>query len=106
MGELIRLKDIFKDGEWIIGGDFNAVKHRRERKGRSGSVNNLEMSLFADFIDKSLLLDVPCKVKKFSWYSGDGKSMSRIDRFLVADNIVSRWGVVGQVISDRDISDH
>ncbi|XP_058775987.1 uncharacterized protein LOC131650289 [Vicia villosa] len=104
--ELLRLKDIFIDGEWIIGGDFNAVKDRRERKGRSGVVNNIEMDLFADFINKYFLVDVPCKGKKFSWYSGDGKSMSRIDRFLVANNMVNRWGVIGKLIGNRDISDH
>ncbi|XP_058741336.1 uncharacterized protein LOC131613705 [Vicia villosa] len=104
--ELLRLKNIYIDGEWIIGGDFNAVKDRSERKGRSGAVNNMEMSLFTEFIDKSLLLDFPCKGKKFSWYSGDGKLMSRIDRFLVADNVVNRWGVNWQLIGERDISDH
>ncbi|XP_058774258.1 uncharacterized protein LOC131648524 [Vicia villosa] len=104
--ELLRLKESFVDGEWIIGEDFNAVKDRKERKGRTGVVNNLEMGLFTEFINKSLLVDVPCKGKNFSWYSGDGKSMSRIDRFLVADNVVSRWGVIGQLIGERDISDH
>ncbi|XP_058739159.1 uncharacterized protein LOC131611049 [Vicia villosa] len=104
--ELLKMKDSFVDGEWIIGGDFNAIKNRRERKGRSGGVNNIEVDLFADFINKSLLVDVPCKGEKFSWYSGDGKSMSRIDWFLVADTVVNRWGVIGQLIGERDISDH
>lgn len=26
--------------------------------------------------------------------------------FIVSDNIISRWGVVGQYVRDRDISDH
>ncbi|XP_058753369.1 uncharacterized protein LOC131626563 [Vicia villosa] len=88
--ELLRLKDVFVDGEWILGGDFNVIKERRERKGRSGLVNHLEAGLFEDVINKSLLVDVPCKGKKFSWYSGDGKFISRIDRVLVAAN-VKEW---------------
>ncbi|CAI8603270.1 unnamed protein product [Vicia faba] len=64
------------------------------------------MKSFADFIEKSRLVDIPCRGKKFSWYSGDGKSMSRIDRFLMSDSIVNNRGVVGQLIGNRDISDH
>ncbi|XP_058742005.1 uncharacterized protein LOC131614439 [Vicia villosa] len=59
------LKEKYKDGEWIIGGDFNAVKNRRERKGSTASANLGEMNLFADFIHKSSLVDIPCKGKKF-----------------------------------------
>lgn len=33
-------------------------------------------------------------------------SINRIDRFLLLDNMINRWGVVGQFIGDRDISDH
>ncbi|XP_058783019.1 uncharacterized protein LOC131657664 [Vicia villosa] len=104
--ELLRLKNAFTDGEWIFGGDFNAIKDRRERKGRAVTINNIEIDLFAEFIVNSDLVDVPSKGKKFSWYSGDGRSMSRIDRFLVSNQVVNKWGVVGQIIGDRDISDH
>ncbi|XP_058721686.1 uncharacterized protein LOC131593278 [Vicia villosa] len=32
--------------------------------------------------------------------------MSRIDRFLVSDKVVNDWGVVGQLVGERDVSDH
>ncbi|XP_058776291.1 uncharacterized protein LOC131650607 [Vicia villosa] len=32
--------------------------------------------------------------------------MSRIDRFLLSSNVVDRWKISGQLIGDRDISDH
>ncbi|XP_058782261.1 uncharacterized protein LOC131656596 [Vicia villosa] len=51
------------------------------------------VDLFNKFIEDSGLVDVPCKGKKFTWYSGDGRSMCRIDRFLVSDVIVNKWGV-------------
>ncbi|XP_058726536.1 uncharacterized protein LOC131597893 [Vicia villosa] len=104
--KLIELKEAFKDGEWIMGGDFNAIKNSRERKGRGVYVNKRDMELFSEFIDRSALVDIPCKGKKFSWFSEDGKSMSRIDHFIVSNKVVSRWEVMGQFIGDRDISDH
>lgn len=32
--------------------------------------------------------------------------MSRIYRLLLSDNVVNRRGVIGQLIGDKDISDH
>jgi hypothetical protein len=52
------------------------------------------------------LIDVPVLGKKFSWFSADGKSMSRIDRFLLSDGFITSQGTAGQWIGDRDISDH
>ncbi|XP_058725904.1 uncharacterized protein LOC131597211 [Vicia villosa] len=104
--ELLEMKQGFSDGEWIIGGEFNAVKRRNERVGSSIDSNASERREFADFIEGIGLVDVPCKGKIFSWYSGDGRAKSRIDRLLVSDAIVSIWGVVGQLISTRYVSDH
>ncbi|XP_058780621.1 uncharacterized protein LOC131654295 [Vicia villosa] len=103
--DLLELRAIFSDGYWLMGGDFNAVKKRSERKGRS-SGGGSEASLFSGFIKDSRLIDMPCNGNRFSWYSGDGFSMSRLDRFLVDDFLIDRWGMVGQKIGDRSISDH
>ncbi|XP_058750108.1 uncharacterized protein LOC131623108 [Vicia villosa] len=103
---ILNLKEAFRDGEWIIGGDFKSIKNVRERKGRAGEANKREADLFAEFICKSALVDIPCNGKKFTWFSGDGKSMSRIDRFLLSYNVVNIWDVSGQMIGERDISDH
>ncbi|XP_058783306.1 uncharacterized protein LOC131657982 [Vicia villosa] len=104
--KLLDLKEDFNDGEWIIGGDFNAIKTREERKSIGVLSNANEAFEFAEFIEKSLLVDVPCKGKKFTWYSGNGKSMSRLDRFLVSEKVLNDWGVIGQMVRERDISDH
>ncbi|XP_058757308.1 uncharacterized protein LOC131630545 [Vicia villosa] len=103
---LLVLKDRFNDGEWLIGGDFNAVKNRGERKGRTAVGNHAEWDEVSSFINDIGLLDVSCKGKKFSWFSSDGRPKSRIDRFLVSSNIVNWWGVIGQQIGERDISVH
>ncbi|XP_058759249.1 uncharacterized protein LOC131632522 [Vicia villosa] len=103
---LMDLKLKFSDGEWCIAGDFNSVVSKKERMGRALVVKKAEMRDFARFIGEIGLVDVPFKGKLFSWFSGDGRCMSRLDRFLLEDSIVDRWGVVGQMIGSRDISDH
>lgn len=103
---LLILKDKHRDGEWILGGDFNATKNKYESKGRSGREFSNGTDLFDRFIIDSGLVDIPCKGKKLSWYSGDGRYMSRIDHFLVSNVVVNRWAIVGQLIGRRDLSDH
>lgn len=86
------LKLKFMDGEWLIGGNFNAIKNRRERVGKSAQVTSAEWRDFAAFIDGMNLIDVPCKGKKYSWFCGDGCSKSRLDCFLISDSIINQWG--------------
>lgn len=47
------------------------------------------------------LIDLPYSGNRFSWYSGDDKSMSMLDIFLLDDAIIDTWGVVGQSIGKR-----
>ncbi|XP_058766821.1 uncharacterized protein LOC131640445 [Vicia villosa] len=103
---LIELNYRFNDGEWLTGGDFNAVKNGRERKGRSTEGNNADWDEFSGFINDTRLEDVACKGKPLSWFSSDGRTKSRIDRFLMAKKIVDWWGVIGQQLGERDISNH
>lgn len=41
------------------GGDFNAIKNHSERNGRAATVNYNDVDLFAEFINKSALEDIP-----------------------------------------------
>lgn len=100
------MKNSFKDGEFLVGGDFNAIKNGRERRGMSDSGNLAEWEEFFDFINNMGLEDLPCKGNKYSLFSSNGRLKTRLDRFLVSSNIVNWWGVVGQQIGDSDISDH
>lgn len=61
--ELGDLKLKFNYGDWLIGGDFNAIKKRSERIVISLVVNKMEWREFSNFIDKCGLIDVPCKEK-------------------------------------------
>lgn len=58
------------------------------------------------FIWNLNLVDIPCSVNKFSFYRGDGRPVSRLDRFILSDSQIDRWGIFSQFIGKRDISDH
>ncbi|XP_058741524.1 uncharacterized protein LOC131613903 [Vicia villosa] len=94
-----------KGGEWIVGGDFNSVKVREERRGKSQS-NLAEMEEFAKFIELLELVDLPIVGNKFSWISSNGNARSRLDRILLSEGIIESWKVVAQMSGKRDISDH
>ncbi|CAJ2652296.1 unnamed protein product [Trifolium pratense] len=80
--DLLALKQQNSVGEWCVGGDFNAILHSSERKGSSAVNRRGEKLLFNRFVEEMEVVDVPVLGKKISWFSADGKSMSRIDRFL------------------------
>jgi hypothetical protein len=44
---------------------------------------------FSRFIDDNFLIDLPLCGRKFTWYRGDGGSMSRLDIFLLS----AEWGM-------------
>ncbi|XP_058766616.1 uncharacterized protein LOC131640222 [Vicia villosa] len=104
--KLLSLKSVFSDGEWLIVGDFNNIKNKEERVGRNVGGMRSEWSDFEGFIKDIGLVDIPCKGKRFTWFSGDGRCKSRLDRFLVSNLILDRWGIVGQFVGKREISDH
>ncbi|XP_058762167.1 uncharacterized protein LOC131635557 [Vicia villosa] len=93
-------------GEWIVGGDFNAVKIEEERRGRTTGGRMDEMVEFGDFIELMNLVDVPEVGSIHTWINPGGTASSRLDRFLISDGIIQDWNIVAQVTGDRDISDH
>ncbi|PNX62345.1 hypothetical protein L195_g052934, partial [Trifolium pratense] len=90
-----------------------------ERQGSSSFARHNERMEFCHFVDAMELIDVPVAGKKFTWFSADGKAMSRLDRFLLdrctdrrldqfllSDKFIEKGSVSGQWIDNRDISDH
>lgn len=69
-------------GKKVLCGDFNAVRCAEERSLR-GSVATHDIHHFSQFIDDNGLVDMLLNGRYFTWYKGDGTSMSRIDRFLL-----------------------
>lgn len=69
-------------------------------------VNHWEMVEFNDFIEGLALIDVPLIGKKFTWFNLSGKAMSRLDRFLLSEELVEEWKVDGQMVGSRYFYDH
>ncbi|KAK8556465.1 hypothetical protein V6N12_002867 [Hibiscus sabdariffa] len=99
---ILNLKNV-KQGKWIIGGDFNAVRSRLERKGCK--FKQVISDEFNSFIEASNLVDVPITGKKFTWY-GPLNKRSRLDRILLDEG----WSLSNQGFSvyalNRSVSDH
>nr|KYP52746.1 hypothetical protein KK1_025491 [Cajanus cajan] len=76
---------------WCFGGDFNAVRSGRERKGVFTHWRDDDMQAFDGFIQEAFLVDLPLHGRKYTWYKSDGSCMSRLDRFLVSDGWLAAW---------------
>jgi hypothetical protein len=90
---------------WCVLGDFNVIRSRDERVSRGGSGVEDYMA-FNNFIDRNALIDLPLGGRSFTWYSGDGLSMSHLDRFLISDSWVSSFPNCVQMALPRSLSDH
>ncbi|GKV44390.1 hypothetical protein SLEP1_g51580 [Rubroshorea leprosula] len=93
-----------KGGCWMIAGDFNAVRCPEERRGRTGECP--EMEEFNVFIESSGLVDIRLANRRFTWYRPDGSSMSRLDRFLMTEEMYSLGCEWVQQGLKRTVSDH
>ncbi|GAU27943.1 hypothetical protein TSUD_146580 [Trifolium subterraneum] len=82
-----------------VCGDFNAVRSIEERRSaREGPRSSVNVP-FNRFIDDSALVDLPLSGRKFTWYKGDGLSMSRLDRFLLSRSGVYLGPIVYRINS-------
>jgi len=67
---------------------------------------HLGMAGLNHFIDGNFLIDLPLRGRGYTWYKGDRKSMSRIDRFLLFEKWSLTWPNCFQLASSRGLSDH
>lgn len=105
-GNLISLKLASDCAYWCVSDDFNSVRNRDERRGRSLLLNHSEMSEFDNFITEMELIDLPLIGRRYTWYRANGCSMSRLDRILISDDWLGIWPNLAQWGLDRSVSDH
>jgi len=67
-----------------VCGDFNSVRSSDDRKCRAFVFRQADADMFNKFIDDTMLIDFPICGRLFTWYRGDGVTMSRLDRFLLS----------------------
>lgn len=58
------------------------------------------------FIDDNDFVDLLLCGCRFTWFKGDGSSMSRIDRFLLSEEWCLQWPNCIQFALLRGLSDH
>nr|GEV14119.1 RNA-directed DNA polymerase, eukaryota [Tanacetum cinerariifolium] len=92
------------EGESIVLGDFNVVRTKDER---FGSVFNPTCARnFNQFISSSGLINVKMDGYSFMWSLPSASKMSKLDRFLVSNGILSMFPSISSVCLDRHLSDH
>nr|GEV66192.1 RNA-directed DNA polymerase, eukaryota [Tanacetum cinerariifolium] len=92
------------NGEVIIMGDFNAVRFKDER---FGSLFNPSCAReFNQFISSSGLMEIKTEGYSFTWSHPSTTKMSKLDRFLVSEGIISNFLSIMAVCLDRHLSDH
>ncbi|GAU35285.1 hypothetical protein TSUD_274870 [Trifolium subterraneum] len=89
-----------------VCGDFNAVRSSKECHSGRGRTWSLDHVSFNRFIDDNNLIDLPLSGRKFTWFKGDGVSMSRLDRFLLSGEWCLSWPNCSQIARMRGLSDH
>jgi len=105
--EMSNVKASSQDIVWCFCGDFNAIRSRNERKGRTNREDqSSEIVGFNRFIDSNLLFDLPIVGKKFTWFNSNGMTKSRLDRVLITEEWLDCWPMCMQYVQRREVSDH
>jgi hypothetical protein len=89
-----------------VCGNFNAVRNLDERCSPSAGSCTVDHISFNNFIDENFLIDLPLGGRKFSWYRGDGLTMSHLDMFLIYEEWCLTWLNCTQTGQLRGVSDH
>ncbi|GJX12486.1 RNA-directed DNA polymerase, eukaryota [Tanacetum coccineum] len=92
------------DGECVILGDFNEVRQEQERYGTVFNVHGA--NAFTNFITKSGLVDLPLEGYSFTWSHKSASKMSKLDRFLITEGLMSLFPSISALCLDRHLSDH
>ncbi|GJT75163.1 RNA-directed DNA polymerase, eukaryota, reverse transcriptase zinc-binding domain protein [Tanacetum coccineum] len=91
-------------GDVIIMGDFNEVRREEERRGSTFNVRGA--NFFNSFIANAGLEEVPLGGSPFTWSHKSGAKMSKLDRFLISEGLLTTYPGLSAVPLDRYLSDH
>nr|GFC71465.1 RNA-directed DNA polymerase, eukaryota [Tanacetum cinerariifolium] len=85
-------------------GDFNEVRDISERFGSIFNKHGAEA--FNSFIVNAGLVEVTLSGCSFTWCHKSAKKMSKLDRFLIFDNLMCSFPSISSTSLDRFLSDH
>ena len=83
--------DLLRGKKVCVCGEFNVVQCREERRSVTEGVLTSNSDSFNQFIEDNVLFNLPLCGRKFTWFKGDDKSMSWIDRFLFTEEWCLVW---------------
>ncbi|GJW96601.1 RNA-directed DNA polymerase, eukaryota, reverse transcriptase zinc-binding domain protein [Tanacetum coccineum] len=101
-----RLQDFMHhhNGSYIMFGDMNAVRNEQEMVG--SIFNNIEADYFNSFIDATGLVDLPIRGRCFTWMNKAGTKLSKLDRFLISEDVIDLLPDIRITALDRIWSVH
>nr|GEW06321.1 RNA-directed DNA polymerase, eukaryota [Tanacetum cinerariifolium] len=92
------------NGESIVMDDFNEVRFERDRLG---SVFNAQgANEFNNFITNSGLVEIQLEGFSFTWSHPSASKMSKLDRFLVTEGVLSLFPHTSAICLDKNLLDH
>ncbi|GKA81666.1 nucleotide-binding alpha-beta plait domain-containing protein [Tanacetum coccineum] len=92
------------NGEVVIIGDFNEVRKKAKRFGSMFKVQGA--NAFNMFISNAGLEEVHLGGCSFTWCHKSATKMSKLDRFLISESLMSSCPNISAVSLDRYLSDH
>nr|GEX36441.1 RNA-directed DNA polymerase, eukaryota [Tanacetum cinerariifolium] len=90
--------------EVVIIGDFNEVRFKSNRFGLV--FNSQGANAFNSFIANARFEEIPLGGSAFTWCHKSATKMSKLDRFLISENLLSKCPNITAVTLDRYLSDH
>ncbi|GJV61055.1 RNA-directed DNA polymerase, eukaryota [Tanacetum coccineum] len=91
-------------GGVVMMGDFNEVHKKEERFGSNFNVQRADAFNF--FISNAGLEEVPSGGYSFTWCRKSASKMSKLDRFLIFENLMNTYPNISAITLDRYLSDH
>ena len=102
-----QMKNQNPGGYWCIVGDFNNIRTAAERVGSSQrGLDEGNIREFNDWIAELEVEEAPWVGKRFTWFRPNGSAKSKLDRFLVSLEWLSKWPASSQYTLKRNFSDH
>lgn len=86
---------------------FLLIKYKKmKERGVSSLFNRREAEEFEEFIQLMDLVGVPLMGRNFTGFNLEGSACSRLDRFLISDQLFDLWKIEGLMVGDISLSDH
>lgn len=99
---------LYQGMPWIIGGDFNMITTLAEKRGGLRKIEP-DMEVFRYMISEQRMVDIQTINGTHTWNNrrdGSNQIASRLDRFLVSEQIMNRDVYIDAMILPATGSDH